>query len=273
MSDREFVQSLYDLSDELALYRVPKFQEEHRELVGSVDDLRYSMRTVAATSDWIGYAFELSRELLTSDHTFPVLPPPEFELTRRTLEFAAKRGTPEMPLHEPKMDNVICPEIELRFERSLAWYESGAEPVRSHKAAAVLFDAAGEPFAYQKSSGLSTAFVWRGTHFDTAAGRRWLPAGSIVRPVYHEYAQGAGPQWTNTGVGLTGLRRPRLDDVVFVRFSTCLLPSDLRKPFLRLGVQQTEKLEDDLTPAVELDERTVASRVAALMKGKQFLLV
>lgn len=272
MRERGFVQSLYELSNELADYRTPQFRDEHHQLIGSIDELRGRMTDVEMTSDWIAYVFELSAEILETG-VEPSDMPPEFELTRRVLRFAAKHGTSEMPRFGEVIENISCPEAELRFARALAWHESGVEPTPKHKAGVVLFDAEDEPFAYQKSSGFSTAFVWRDAYFDTATGRRWLPAGSIVRPIYYHHDQDAGPHWRHTSSGLMGVRRPHVDDVAFVRFGTCTLPAELREPFLLRGVQQTEKLGENLSAAVELNEQTVADRVASLMRRREFELV
>jgi hypothetical protein len=278
LSDPEFLQPLHELGSELTSYRFSRFRAEYDQITGGLAGLREGASDTNLTSDAIAYMYELSLELIERGGEFPDLAPePRFELTRRTLQFseklADKRGTPEMPTFEQNILDIDCPEIELRFERALTWHESGEIPDVNHPAGVVLFDSGGSAFAYQKSSGYPTAFVWRDIEIDTAAGPRWLPAGSIVRPIYHAYVPNAGPHWGRAGDGLIGLQPPTLDDVTFVRFGTCCLPPELREPFLRLGVEQTEKLAENLEGALQLDEQTTARRVAKLINSKNFILL
>jgi hypothetical protein len=209
-----------------------------------------------------------------SDDRRPRLPP-HSPLTRAALALAERPDRPREP--EEDINDVGCLAAELYLMRSLGFLASGAKPDPNHHPAAVLFDRAGEPFAFLKSSGLRTAYAWRDALMAAGDHDTFIPRNSWIRPQYgdaHPLLQGLG------GKGLVRLvTRP--DYVEFVRHSANLLPPPIPY-FAYIGATARDptqrdpdrsKLQENLYAAVRLNPDHIASQVHALLRRDSALTV
>lgn len=170
-----------------------------------------------------------------------------------------------------------CLEAELRLVRALEFHKSRRLPDRNHRPGAILFDEDDKPFAYQKSSGDPTAYVWRDGILRTREGRRFLPASSFVEL---EYKGTDDPMERFVGAGLLSLKGFEHDAVRFLRFSTRLFSSRLAY-YALLGATiheyedggSAEKLHANLAQASKLDNRYVAEQIHALLRSGRFVPV
>lgn len=167
------------------------------------------------------------------------------------------------------VDAFACYGSELRFERSLAWLETGEAPMSAHRPAVVLYDVEDRPCAFQKASGLPTAYVWRDCVMPTEEGEQWVPAGMIVAPRYTTDPNedlGPGPQVDHPGKGLISLRDEIPIKVELLRPSTAYLPGALRRSYLKVGVLETYKLAVNLSATCRLTDKSVGKRVGRLLR-------
>jgi hypothetical protein len=201
-----------------------------------------------------------------------LIAPVKFNLTSQSLAYAAKAA--EITVATPRELDYACSEVESRFVRALNWHESGQQPTQNHKAAVVLFDKGGEPFAYQKGSGFPIAYTWREASVYTEKGEKWVPGGAIVRPIYDSSEDfDMGPHVDYAGQSLIGLQPSSIHDIAFLRFSAAALPAVLRRPFLQQGAAQISKLAENLDAACRLTSKVVEKRVSALLKRGDILMV
>jgi hypothetical protein len=149
-------------------------------------------------------------------------------LTRRTLAMTVFAGTSARPELADVLDN-CCVGSELKFVHGLEFHHLNKRPRPGHAAALILHDAKGNPFAYQKAVGYPFAYVWHDGLMRTHAGLRFLPAGSIVRPIYNRDSRGQPPPHEKfAGSGLVGITGCVADEVEFMRFSLEVVPQKIR---------------------------------------------
>lgn len=168
-----------------------------------------------------------------------------------------------------------CLEAELRLVRSLEFHKSWRTPDRNHRPGAILFDENDKPFAYQKSSGDPTAYVWRDGILRTREGRCFLPASSFVEL---EYTGTDDPMERFGGAGLLSLKGFEHDAVRFLRFSTRLFSPRLAH-YALLGATiheyenggSAEKLQANLAQASKFDNRYVAEQIHTLLRSGRFV--
>lgn len=268
MSSPELGSTLYNLHSELAANMAdppylsrPLYSEVLPGNLGSEDLL-------AST---FSYASRLAFEQRNTE-----APPPRFKFTRHMLELALRLGTASMP-DEAIARDLGCPRAELHFASSLAWHDrrqtdEDRASSQNHRSAAIHFNTEDRPFAYEKASGLTTAFVWRSSYYRSQAGLRWLPASSIVHFVYDAKSEAAshGLGTKYPGKGLLDLRdaTPALD-VQFVRLGASLLPKIIREALLDQGIKARANLAPHRETARKITGRRVAWHVRRLMlQGK-----
>ncbi|MEK7152662.1 MAG: hypothetical protein AAB834_01835 [Patescibacteria group bacterium] len=267
MSHEASVATLFDLKREVARYLPEDFYEEPVPILDSLDTFRYRMSDSSALAGGIYNVLYNATYVQAAAGPNSHSQPPAFELTRRNLNLNSQN---------PELQRTFsggCYETELLFARSLAWHGSGRDPNPNHAAAIVLHDIDGAPFAYQKSSGHPTAYVWREGYISTQAGNRWLPAGALVDPVY-ERIDTIVAQEEHTEQGLVSLvNTDTVLDVNLLRFSATCLPAELRLPFLEEGVAQNKKLSENFVDACALTDGVVGSRVGALLARDDWLIL
>lgn len=146
-------------------------------------------------------------------------------LTRRTLAMTAFAGTPFQPKFDKELDD-CCLGVELKFVHGLEHHRLRKPSGPSHEAALILHDVEGGPLAYQKAVGYNYAYVWRNGLMQTRAGLRYLPAGSIVKPLYGD--DKSPPHEKYAGAGLVGITGCTAEDIKFKRFGLDAMPEAIR---------------------------------------------
>lgn len=222
--------ALYELTDELG-FHVGQRIKTWRSFYD------YISQNNSAYADVLHGALCTSTTLVEKQDTNPDRDHMKFTLTQRALGFAAT-CPPELYPTIGEPIHTACLESELFFARSLAWHGSQNTTQTDHQAALVLRDTQGRPFAYQKASGLPTAYTWREATIAAAQKNVRVPAGAIIRYVYDEEMANTGPAYIDyVGTGLAApadLQPPR--DVEFIRLTIESLPTVLREKSVELGV-------------------------------------
>lgn len=149
---------------------------------------------------------------------------PEHELTQRAIRAAYNDRTPKF--HKYHED--LCLGAELKVVHNLGLNLKGRGP--SHdRAAAVLFDVDGNPFAYNKSVGQSTALAWREATLETTEGHKVIPAGMFFRIGYgRNGVNSVQEEMGGSGDYVVSLEKaPPPTDVKLLRFSAFLIDREL----------------------------------------------
>lgn len=199
---------------------------------------------------------------------------PVFELTERTVEYALRHDRIE-PSQDLNLDDHACLEAEPRLLRSLAWHD-GPEASRlgarnNTKPAAIFFDSMGEPFAYQKASGLSTAYVWRSCTIDLQHARYHLPADCFITLTYPPAEDPRLLYQEHSLVAFEAI--PQQASVDLLRFSTFGLANTVRLEGARTTVERAEKLSEQLPLIARTSPYSIGERVQQLLKGGHALSV
>ncbi|HKU18968.1 MAG TPA: hypothetical protein VJP80_06915 [Candidatus Saccharimonadales bacterium] len=182
------------------------------------------------------------------------------------------------PYSSAAIENRACFQAELRFARSLRHHDLSTpedpkelEMLISHEPAAILFDVAGEPFAYRKASGEDTALAWREASLATEAGTYTIPQSMIFEL---QYEDGTDPCDNHLGEGLISLAHAQPpQDAHLLRFSTTLVPREVARMAHRHAIANvpsyptdtTRKLRDNLHDALSLNPERLEKRVLKLL--------
>jgi hypothetical protein len=241
-------------------------------------DLHQELQELRQTEDTIGtypyfddpyfddafYAVhETVRQLM--DNGVLYLPPEgscEFEFTQRVLQLVeAERRV--QPFTEDDLDNIVCVQAELRLMRSLEFDESGFE-IEKPLGSIILFDAYGEPYAYEKSSGIRSAYAWREAEVPTQYGVQWVPKDCFLDVQYSD--EDGSADYAPRERLLVPPHRT-VENIKFLRFSTAGLPLEVREQAARLatGSSTNDKLRDNMIEAVSFIPRQVGERVCRLL--------
>jgi hypothetical protein len=205
--------------------------------------------------------------------------PPLTALGRVAIDTAK---LPSRPYVIDDIGDEACFQAELRLQRSLAFdlnklnspnTKDPSPSEASHGASAVVFDAEGEPFAYQKASGIPSAYAWCDGVLNTESGQFFIPGSSFFGLDYDTEAD--DPCNNYAGAGLVSLEHaPQPNAVHFMRFATNLLPSAVARAAHRQVIEEAEifgrphlfKLEDNIPAADAMTPEAIRDDVYELLR-------
>jgi hypothetical protein len=196
--------------------------------------------------------------------------PPVFAITEQMLAMAACPYRPPSGNYK----RLGCFSAELRFSRSLKRHTRSEKIDSGRLPAAVLYDANGRPFAYQKADGIPTAYTWRPARIDTKAGPRQIPSEALISIAYgkwHGNGYAADPRRGRKGEGITPLWLrdcPVPDEVYFQRSSLNCVPLLVRQVSLSSAILQNLRLAEYYKDASMLTGRKVARRALAALRAQ-----
>ncbi len=216
----------------------------------------------------------LCNSVISYGHILPKVSDPVFELTERTIEYALCSDRIE-PSQDLSLVEHACLEAEPRLLRSLAWHD-GPEASRlgarnNTKPAAIFFDSMGEPFAYQKASGLSTAYVWRSCTIDLQHAQYRLPADCFITLTYPPAEDPRLLYQEHSLVAFEAI--PQQATIDLLRFSTFGLANTVRLEGARTTVERAQKLAEQLPLIARTSPYGISERVQRLLKSGHALRV
>ena len=241
----------------------PQLRIEDYEVAYDIDPEASVLSTLALCNSVVSYGYILPRP-----------DEPVFELTERTIEHALHHDRIE-PSSNHTLSETACLQAEPRLLRSLSWHD-GPEAERlggrnNVKPAAVYFDNNDEPFAYQKASGLGTAYVWRACTVDTEVARYRLPADCFITI---DYPPAEDPRFFYLGHSLVTFEKmPRQATIDLLRFSTLSLGKTVRLEGASTAIERDEKLAEQLPALAETSSDDISLRVQQLLKDGRALHV
>jgi hypothetical protein len=210
---------------------------------------------------------EITRKTIElADHPNGI--PPIEELSDQDRTSLRKEDPTSESLHfETPLDAIACLEAEPRLARSLAKRYTGQS---ERYPACILYDAAGEPFAYQKGNGMPLAFTWRDGYIGTSGGPRWVPRDSIIRTLYEP---GHDPRDAYAGETLLAIKNPRIQAAHFLRFTAASwLPATLALEAAESGCERVKSLGTvDAQIATLLTGQRLGERVLPLLGWAKFI--
>jgi hypothetical protein len=216
----------------------------------------------------------LCNSVISYGHIFPKADEPMFGLTERTIEHALCYDRIE-PSKDLSLTEFACLEAEPRLLRSLAWHDGPeADHLGGHnniKPAAIYFDTSGEPCAYQKASGVSTAYVWRACTVEVQGMRYRLPADCFI---HIEYPPADDPRFFYPERSLVAFENmPQQATIDLLRFSTFGIGKALRLDGARTTIERAGKLAEQLPSLARTSPYAIGERVQQLLKDGYALSV
>ena len=197
---------------------------------------------------------------------------PHFALTRKVLRHIDDEEL--IGISEVDISNGACLEAELRLLRSLWLQEPHPRPRegrRDYMPAAILTDINGEPCAYQKSSGVPSAYFWRESVMRTDNGPCIVPADCFVSL---NFEPGEDPRHRYSDMDLLHYERITLSsDAEFLRFSTASLRASVRLRGAVIASKRYGRLRTHLPEMRTFSAERIGERVRALILSDKALRV
>jgi hypothetical protein len=160
----------------------------------------------------------------------------------------------------------VCIESELRLFRSLGFHNPVSIPDKGYTdfPAAIILGEDDEPLGYQKSSGISSTYMWAPTAIKTQVGRETVPGDSLN---FIEFNDDLEDKLFQTGAGLVAVRATADNVKRFGvgQLSATNFPPIVRRAMAVAAAELEPKLEVNIEEATVFKPEDVKKRVQELM--------